>query len=188
MSMKSPALRLAIICAVAALALALVNSITAPKIEENERIALEEALAQVSLDYTVGEGSVVKEDAKIWNKYPLYQGSATSDNLVGYILELKAMGYGGEMKLLGSYTLAGEVLAAELLTNAETPGIGKLAEKDGYMHKFVGTGTTNQPVPVTKGRLTIEEADAISGATITFLGIAKALAYGSAYVQKGVVQ
>ncbi len=175
---SNPAVRLAIICAVAALALAFVNSVTAPKIEENERVALAEALSRVSLDYTAGDATWLDSNPKIWNRYPLYQG----EKQVGYILELKAMGYGGEMKLLSSFAMDGSVLAAVLLTNAETPGIGKNAEKEGYMDLFIGKGTQNAPIPVTKGRLSQEDADAISGATITFLGIAKALAYGSEYV------
>ncbi len=174
-----PALKLALICAVAAFALGFVNSITAPRIAENERVALQEALNMVALQYDAGK-EVIVDDPKIKKLYPLYSGSEQ----IGVILELKAMGYGGAMTVLATYDMSGTVLAAELLTNNETPGIGKLAEKDGYMDKFIGTGG-EKPVPVTKGRLSQDEADAISGATITFLGIGKILSYGSDFVKKG---
>jgi electron transport complex protein RnfG len=70
------------------------------------------------------------------------------------------------------------------MQNSETPGLGKEAESAGYMEeKFVGTGD-EEPVPTTAGDLPPEQAEAVSGATITFMGIADALATGSAYVKE----
>jgi electron transport complex protein RnfG len=39
-------------------------------------------------------------------------------------------------------------------------------------------------VPVRKDMLSAQQADAVTGATITFMGISKALADGAAYVRQ----
>jgi electron transport complex protein RnfG len=67
------------------------------------------------------------------------------------------------------------------MDNSETPGLGKKAENPAYMEKYLGTGASDNPVPVRKSMLKPDEADAITGATITFLGVSKALAEGAVY-------
>jgi len=51
------------------------------------------------------------------------------------------------------------------------------------MEKFLGSGSSENPVPVRKDMLKPSDADAITGATITFLGISKALADAAAYAR-----
>ena len=111
------------------------------------------------------------------------------------------------MKLLAAYDSKGTILDVRLLDNDETPGLGKKAEASGYMDKFRGTGGSGRPVPVTKemllgeksqgegsGKLTFggwflgevegDTTDSVSGATITFVGISKALDQGSRFIQE----
>ncbi|MDX9825095.1 MAG: FMN-binding protein, partial [Sphaerochaeta sp.] len=97
-------------------------------------------------------------------------------------LGLKTAGYGGEMTLVASYTAQGEMLFAQLLTHNETPGLGKKAEDDGYMDKFKGTGGA-KPVPTNKTMLSSDDAQAVSGSSVTFTAIAKAINGGSEYVK-----
>jgi electron transport complex protein RnfG len=88
------------------------------------------------------------------------------------------------MRILAGIRADGEVFSAVLMQNAETPGLGKEAENPGYMEdKFIGTGD-DEPVPTTKSDLPPEEAEAVSGSTITFMGIADALAAGSRFVEE----
>jgi electron transport complex protein RnfG len=51
------------------------------------------------------------------------------------------------------------------------------------MNKFKGTGA-DKPVPVKKTMLESADADAVTGATITFTGVSKALEYGSEFAKK----
>jgi electron transport complex protein RnfG len=103
---------------------------------------------------------------------------------VGMLLQLTGSGYGGDLKILARYQLDGAIVAVELLEDSETPGLGKKAESPSYMEKFVGTGSPEKPVPVRKDMLSAQQADAVTGATITFMGISKALADGAAYVRQ----
>jgi len=175
--------RLAIICTVAALVLALVNAVTAPVIAQNRQEALNEALAQIVGDAQVGDRTPVPEDENevVSAYYPIRSGE---DAAGGYVVELIGSGYGGEMQILAGFRADGEVFSAVLMQNSETPGLGKEAEDPAYMEgKFIGKGD-DEPVPTTKSDLPPEEAEAVSGSTITFMGIADALAAGSRYVEE----
>lgn len=166
------------ICAVCAFLLALTNSVTSPVIAKQDETSRLQALEAVSNGFAIGEQQMVEGNAFVTSVIPLSEGS----NTMGYILQLKTAGYGGEMKVVASFKTSGEVMEAHLLSHSETPGLGKNAEKDGYMDKFKGTGTSN-PVPTNKTMLDAVDAQAVSGASVTFSGIAKALAAGSAYVK-----
>jgi electron transport complex protein RnfG len=175
--------RLAIICTVAALVLALVNAITAPVIEENREEALAEALRRIVGDAEVGDRTPVPEEQNaVVNAY--YAVGGNGESAGSYVVELTGQGYGGDMRILAGIRADGEVFSAVLMQNAETPGLGKEAENPGYMEgKFIGTGD-DEPVPTTKSDLPPEEAEAVSGSTITFMGIADALAAGSRFVEE----
>jgi len=172
--------KLAVICAVAAAILGLMNAVTEPKIEQIQRERLEAALEKVSEGMKIGEAQEVSGNRTVTDYYPLYGGSGQEEP-AGYICRITGNGYGGEMIILAGYTVEGEVFAVQMMENSETPGLGKEAEKQTYMAKFIGTGE-DTPVPVRKDMLNQEEADAVTGATITFIGIAKALIQGSDYV------
>lgn len=171
-------IKLTIICAAAAIILGFVNSITAPAIELYKKAALEAALKKISGGGVVGEETVLADNPVIRGYYPA-QFPEKGD---GYILRLTGAGYGGDMQLLAGITADGAVYSVVLMDNQETPGLGKNAERPEYMEKFIGKGGADQ-LPVRKDRLTKAQADAVSGATITFMGVAKALAEGSGYVK-----
>lgn len=112
-----------------------------------------------------------------------YYVVSSGEDLLGYAVEVCGSGYGGDMKILAAYNADGVILTARLLDNLETPGLGKKAEDKEYMNKFIGKGGST-PVPVIKGMLDRQEdIDAITGATITFMGISNALKAGSVFVK-----
>ena len=169
--------KLALICAVAAIALGLVNAVTAPAIARVKERQLAEALDAVRGTATAGTEISVESHPVVNGYYPLTEGG----NASGYILRLTGIGYGGDMTLLASVAADGEIRFVALMDNLETPGLGKEAEKPEYMDKFIGTGGA-RAVPLSKQQLTQAQADAISGASITFMGLAQALKAGADYV------
>jgi len=174
-------LKLFAICAVAALALGAVNSVTEPRIAQLKVDELRRALAELTPDAETGDGEDVAVNPAVLTRYPVLEGGEET----GSLLELSGTGYGGDMKILARYDSSGEIRAVKLMDNEETPGLGKKAESPAYMDKFIGTGTAGNPVPTRKDMLPGEEADAITGATITFLGVARALSEGSLFVRQG---
>jgi len=197
--------RLTIICAVAALILGVVNIVTEPVIIERKRIEKELALKALSDGDNVGEvqypansddlhskllaklvehGVIGAEDdidekELITSFYPVVKDGET----IRYILQLEGSGYGGKMVLLSVFNLDGSFVKAKLMENNETPGLGKKAEDPQYYNMYRKRGTNADPVPVSKRALSDSDAEAISGSTITFNGISKALALGSDYVK-----
>lgn len=183
-------IKLAIICAVAALALGIVNAFTEPVIKARAERELKEALSVlVGPDGVVGDeempeaitGASADPLSFIRKVYPVFDNS--TKEVTSYILQLNGIGYGGDMKILASYALDGILMDVVLMDNAETPGIGKKAEEPGYMDKFIGkafSGDSKVAIPTRKGSL--ENPDAVTGATVTFIGVANALSAGSYYV------
>ena len=167
--------KLALICAVAAFCLGAVNMITEPKIEEFRKAKLQAALEQVSPGGTIGEQTPA-DDAVVMGFYKTEDSGA----LTGYILNLKGTGYAGDLIILASYSPDGDLIGSVLMEDDETPGLGKEANKDWYMKKYLGF--SGDAIPTAKGQLKQEDADAITGATITFAGIGKALIAGSDFV------
>jgi len=175
------ALKLFLICAVAALALGGVNALTAPVIVQRKAAELREALQALAPGAQVGERREVEGNPAVKVQYPLTVAGKPS----GSLLELEAVGYGGPMKVLARLEADGTIRAVKLLDNSETPGLGKKAESAEYMDMFIGAGAGDRPVPVRKTGLSPAEAEAITGATITYLGLARALAEGALYVREG---
>ena len=176
------AVKLAVICLVAAFVLGFVNGITAPQIAASKAQAELDALSVINKAGTIGdrvESSENGDGVSVNYYFPVTDGGKVTN----YIMSLKDMGYGGDLVILANFKVNGEIIDAKLMEDAETPGLGKKAENAWYMDKFKGTGA-DKPVPVKKTMLESADADAVTGATITFTGVSKALAFGSEYAKK----
>lgn len=198
---------LAAICAVAALLLGFVYKLTIPLIDRNTAQMTADALNALvnggneSVDTAYGagfhkietraknpngtafvqNGRDVENRAGITRIYDVYDGG----EMRGYVLELVGKGYGGDMILLAYYDTDGAVIDALVVSDSETPGIGKKAALPGYMDKFRGSGTAGHPVPQSRDSLPQAESDAVAGATVTFKAVAGALASGAAFIVEG---
>lgn len=165
------ALILCAICGAAALLLAVVNSLTAPKIAAYEEEQKQAVLGAVSNGEAIGDFHSVSGVSNITGYYGLGKSS--------FIVMLSTTGYGGEITLAAAYDTNGKLTAAKVLSDSETPGLGKKSEESWYMDKFLGKSSD---MPTKKTELSTEDAQAISGASVTFTGISKALLSGSSYV------
>jgi len=171
--------KLAAICAIAAIALGIVNAITEPIILTARAEKLKIALSKLSMGLEIGEFSEVENDNSIKGYYPL----TGSDGVEAYIINVIGAGYGGDLNLLTAISLDGEVLSVELMEHTETPGLGKEAENASYMEMYIGTGK-DSVIPSSKSDLSSEDADSITGASITFIGIGKALNDAAVFISQ----
>ena len=167
-----------VICALSAGLCGIVNSITAPKIAENIRQEQLKAYDAVASGLEIGEETAIEGVSGVKSQLPLTADGKTE----GVILNLTGNGYGGEFSIIASYSLDGELLAAKMMGNGETPGLGKKSEQAWYMDMFVGTGSS-KPMPAAKTDLPGDLAQAVSGASITFGGVSSTLRNGSEYVK-----
>ncbi len=170
----SKSIKLGIIGGIAALLLSVANYFTEPAIASLRQMEIQTMLNLLSGDYTPGD----REDIQVKNVISRWPVNPDK----GWILELTGIGYGGEMTIMTAYDRDGSVKAARLLNNNETVGIGKKAETADYMNIFIGKGGAI-PIPRTKNQLE-EHVDMVSGATITFSGIARTIAQGSDLVKE----
>lgn len=162
--------KLAAICAIAAISLGIVNAITEPIIKAARTEKLRIALEKLSVGFDVGELVESEDESSITGYYPL----TDSGNKVAYIIKVTGSGYAGDMNILTAISLKGEVLSAVLMEHSETPGLGKEAENPSYMQMYIGAGK-DSVIPFRKTHLNASDIDSITGASITFIGIGKAL-------------
>ena len=151
---------LLLITAVVAAALAGVNAITAPVIEELNAAATQEAISAVLpggfdtevADYADATGLVSK----------VYQGAN------GYAVEVGPSGFDNTITMMVGVDNEGKVLGISIVSHTETAGLGAVADADtpkgiAFRDQFVGMGAEN--------KILVEKDDgeiaAITGATIT---------------------
>ena len=169
-----------LICAVCAVLCASVNYITAPRIEENIRIANAEALKSVAGDLEIGETVEVTGFEGVKESTELYKDGKKA----GTALLLSGSGYGGSFSIIAAYDNNGALMGAKMTVDSETAGLGKKAEESLYMDLFKGMGN-GISVPSAPKDLPGEQAALVSGATVTFKGVTKALGNGSVYIKEG---
>jgi len=168
------ALKLGLIGAVAAFLLAALSSLAEPVISLRREAEMKAVLSVLS------DGEETRAPESVSEPGISRRWRISNDG--GWILEIEGLGYGGPMLLLASYKDDGTIMAVRLLDNKETVGFGKKAENPAYMEVFRGFGGEN-PIPRNEVELG-DRADIVSGATITFTGIAAALEKGSESVKE----
>jgi electron transport complex protein RnfG len=145
-----PVLVLTCICLVVAVLLAYVNSVTAPIIASSEQKAAQEAMAEV-----LSEADSF-EQLNVDNLPDRVTEVYRANNGTGYVFMLTTKGYGGDMKLICGIKSEGEIEACKTLSHSETSGLGSKTADDPYRSQYQG-----------KTSDTLNEVDAISGATIS---------------------
>ena len=150
------ALTLLLITAVVAVALAGVNSVTAPKIAE-----LNEQKTQKAIEAVLpGGGSEVAFTDDTGLVSTVYKGDA------GYAVQVAPAGFGGTISMMVGVDNDGKVLGISIINQSETAGLGAVAAADtsageAFRDQFVGMSGS---VSVTKDGGAV---DALTGATIT---------------------
>ena len=112
-----PALILAVICLVSALALALTNELTRDRIAkvENERYL-------ASVKKVLPEGALPEPLAL--EGIEGFVGKDADGNVVGYAVKTAAKGYGGDVTCVVGFDTDGKIIELSVSAPDETPGVG----------------------------------------------------------------
>lgn len=145
-----PVLVLTCICLVVSALLAYINYVTAPIISEAEQKAEQQAMTEVLSQADTFEPVTLDNPPERVTK--IYRAS----NGAGYVFMLTTKGYGGDMKLFCGIKSDGTIESCKTLSHSETSGLGSKTAEDPYRNQYIG-----------KTADTLEEVDAISGATIS---------------------
>jgi Na+-translocating ferredoxin:NAD+ oxidoreductase subunit G len=144
--------------------LAVVNSFTAPVIEEAKSAQLAQTLGDLKTGVTFKD--VTSEYTRQSGVRKVY-GTYVGETMNGVIYQVNVSGYGGVIELLiGFNTDTNTIMGLKVLTQSETPGIGnKIVDFD--------FGITNQPINTTNFNM-------ISGATVSSNAVKAALTIAKA--------
>ena len=162
-------LNLLIISAVAALLLALTNSVTASTIaQRNEQANAEARKLVLESAQDFEEVKDVKTDnSKGVKVSEIYEAKDASGNTVGYTLKVLPSGYGGTIELMvGIDSANGQVSGINVVSNSETAGLGAKSTDPEFSDQYKGKPLEELSV-LKNGTPGDTEIKAISGATIT---------------------
>lgn len=147
-----PVLVLFTIAVVVSGILAYVESITTPIITANEKAAADESRKEVLAEasgFTEVDIAAVKEGTGVTEVYK-------ADNDAGYVITSQSQGYGGQLPVMVGIDKDGKITRIKILTNEETPGLGKKVEASDYTDKYKGVAGSE-----------VDGVSTISGATIS---------------------
>ena len=162
-------LNLLIISAVAALLLALTNSVTSSTIAQRNEQANAEArklVLESAQDFEQVK-DVKTDNSKGVEVSEIYEAKDASGNTVGYTLKVLPSGYGGTIELMvGIDSAKGQVSGINVVSNSETAGLGAKSTDPEFSDQYKGKPLEELSV-LKNGTPGDTEIKAISGATIT---------------------
>lgn len=183
-----PALILAIICVFFAGALAYVNGITEPIIEENTRIAEQESLKNVFAHAEKFSEPIPAEELKaegfmVSDKIKKVYEAQNGGELTGYVVEVSSRGYGGEIKMFVGIDKTQSITGVVLTSHNETPGLGAKGAEPKFKDQFIGSIPEKEFFVIKTASSADNEIQAISGATITSRAVTSGVADAVALVR-----
>ena len=151
------------ICAVVALLLGVVNSVTEPIIEEIQAEKTAAAMSQVL---------PADEYQKVETTYPnvtTMNKAMSGGKQIGYVVEVATNGFGGAMSMVVGVDMDGAVTGVSVTDNSETANIGtKVVNDQTVLDRFIGMSHADGEITVNSGT---NRFDGVSGATVSSKGV-----------------
>lgn len=151
------------ICAVVALLLGVVNSVTKPIIDEIQAEKTAAAMSQVL---------PADEYQKVETAYPnvtALHKALSGGEQVGYVVEVTASGFGGMLSMVVGVDMDGAVTGVSVTDNSETANIGtKVVNDQSVLDRFIGMSHEGGEITVNSGS---NRFDGVSGATVSSKGV-----------------
>lgn len=151
------------ICAVVALLLGVVNSVTEPIIEEIQAEKTAAAMSQVL---------PADEYQKVETTYPnvtTMNKAMSGGKQIGYVVEVATNGFGGAMSMVVGVDMDGAVTGVSVTDNSETANIGtKVVNDQAVLDRFIGMSHADGEITVNSGT---NRFDGVSGATVSSKGV-----------------
>jgi len=169
----SMALRLTLICAIAAYALANIADVTRGPIAESEAKAQREAVEAVLPTFAQLAIDTLMTADQDMNLY--FSGVQATEVTGTAFTATSGLGYSGEIEIMMGVDPGGSVSGVRILRHAETPGLGANYAAPSLLDKFY----VGRPIGANwKLAKDGGEVDAVTGATVTGRAIADAIENG----------
>lgn len=149
---------LSLIGAVASASLALVNSLTKPKIIAQARLEEEASLKEV-----LPQAENFKP-VKIEEEILYYKAYDKAGKFAGVAFKASGKGYSSTIETIVGMIPEGEITAIKILSQNETPGLGAGVTESSFTGQFAGKNSSS-----------LDEVQAITGATISSRAVIEAV-------------
>jgi len=163
-------LKLLLITAVAGLALGIVNAITREPIKAQvEYMDAQSRIAVFSKDTEFVELNIdkIKSISSDYSIIAQVFQARQNAQVIGYAIKTTPSGYGGAIELTVGISTDGTLTGIYIGNNSETPGLGAKASEPEFRDQFKGKKVDKQLEVIKSGKLSDNQVQAISGATIT---------------------
>ena len=161
-----PTVTLFVICLVATVLLGLTNSVTEPIIEK-----LAEETEIKSRQIVFADAVSFGEETEV-NGAKVVAALDETGEIIGHVVVNTAKGYGGDISVMTGVDADGKVTGVNILSHAETAGLGAKAAEQSFRDRFVGLVSG---ITVSKDKAGENSIDAITGATITSRAMTEAV-------------
>ena len=94
-----------------------------------------------------------------------------AENNAGWVITSEDQGYGGTMKIITGFDTNGLITNIKILEQSETPGLGTKVGEDYFLEQFLGEDT-------------VDEVEAISGATISSEAMKRAVKWSLSQMEE----
>jgi electron transport complex protein RnfG len=171
-----PTIVLVSVVAAVTLALALVNMITNPVIEERLKKAADETrfavFSEAGSFSSIPVERAFDPDGNILDVF-------VADNGKGVVITSQSSGFGGKVTVMTGIRRDGEITGVSVLDHRETPGIGDKPMEEDYLKIYIGASEIVLRNSASDGGGI--KIDTITGATITSVAIFNAVETALAY-------
>ena len=151
------------ICAVVALLLGVVNSVTKPIIEEFQAEKTAAAMGQV-----LPADEYQKVEITYPNVTALHRALSGGEE-IGYVVEVTSSGFGGTLSMVVGVDMDGAVTGVSVTDNSETANIGtKVVNDQTVLDRFIGMSHADGEITVNSGS---NRFDGVSGTTVSSKGV-----------------
>ena len=174
-----PAVVLFLVCAIITGALAFVNGITKPIIDEGQEAALRESLSVVlpgagQFSEAMDRDSLTDQGYQPGERIKNLYTSTNGGEIVGCVVEVASKGYGGNIVMLVGIDKSLSITGVAILSHNETPGLGSKADGE-YMERYLGRIAENLYRVVKTKPARDGDIEALASATITSRAIANGI-------------
>lgn len=167
-----------LVAAVSAGVLAFANEVTAPIIAEIEKQGSFGAIAEMfpeADDFQPLEEEKLNEIKASNNFVQEVTKALKGEEIIGYGLKVKSVGYGGDIISLIGINTEGRIVGFNVLQMSETPAVGsRIVDDPAFAESFIGKSATEKLVPVENPSAD-NEFLALSGATVSTTAVQAAV-------------
>lgn len=180
---SKPAVQLGVFTLIALGLLGLLDNLTAERIIENHRLALQKTLESLlpdkSFDNDVLNDTLVIKDERLGSSQPvmIYLARLQGQPFAALVPAISPDGYNGNIRLLLAIQPDGKLAGVRVMEHHETPGLGDLIEskKSDWIAQFSGHSLTDPPALGWRVKRDGGAIDQLTGATITSRAVVAAV-------------